>query len=74
VFWRQLSLDCGSKWDPVPGQDDGNAVNLLSMLERPSFCILDYVNWCRFWGELQYDDVDDSAIRETIGTMRTTPA
>jgi hypothetical protein len=36
----QLSLDYSGKWDTVPGQDDGGAVNLLSMLERPSFCTL----------------------------------
>ncbi len=35
----QLSLDYSGKWDSAPEQDDGGA-NLLSVLERPTFCVL----------------------------------
>ena len=81
VDMLELSLDYSGKWDTVPGQDDGGAVNLLSMLERPSFCTLDYINWCRFFGDMMYDDVDDAQIHDRegpndghVGTMLTGPA
>ena len=32
--------------------------------------VQDYINWCRFYGDLLMDDVDDASIRETVGTKK----
>jgi len=42
----ELSLSRCSAWDASPEEDE--AVDMISVLERPSFDILDYLNWCRF--------------------------
>ncbi len=46
------------------------AVEWLQYAYRLVLCVQDYINWCRFYGELLMDDVDDSAIRETVGTKK----
>ncbi|EKX32833.1 hypothetical protein GUITHDRAFT_156221 [Guillardia theta CCMP2712] len=44
----ELSLSRGGKWDAEPSEDE--SVDLITTLERPSFDLLDYINWCRFFG------------------------
>ncbi len=49
VSCHQLSLSRETEnWGTEPEEQD-EPLDLISMLERPSFDLLDYINWCRFW-------------------------
>eukprot|EP00291_Cryptomonas_curvata_P020045 CAMPEP_0172166828 /NCGR_PEP_ID=MMETSP1050-20130122/9218_1 /TAXON_ID=233186 /ORGANISM="Cryptomonas curvata, Strain CCAP979/52" /LENGTH=67 /DNA_ID=CAMNT_0012837521 /DNA_START=84 /DNA_END=287 /DNA_ORIENTATION=+ len=44
-----LSRPSDGKWESMPEDESfASPCNLISSLERPSFDLLDYINWCKF--------------------------